>query len=114
MDRPNTEVLVRVASQSTPQLLEEQRGAVGGAQKQQGVDQRDIDAFVKQIYRKHRARHAIGQPAERLASARSRASVSAQTATDGNPCFVNSAAMNRACAIDTQNPSARMRPGSST
>src|SRR5690606_28489256 len=58
--------LVRRATQATPQLLQEDRRAVCRAQEQQGVDRRDVDAFVEEVHGEHDANLACGKRTQRL------------------------------------------------
>ncbi len=49
------EPLARRAAQAPAELLEEQRGALRGAQHEHGVDGGYVDALVEQVDREHRA-----------------------------------------------------------
>jgi len=55
------EPLARRAAQAPAELLEEQRGALRGAQHEHGVDGGHVDALVEQVDREHRAHLALGQ-----------------------------------------------------
>ena len=84
------------AAQASAQLLEEEGWAVGGAEEEEGVQHRDVDAFVEEV---------DGEEEEH---------VSDQTATDGMLASLKTRAMNRAWAMFTQKPRVRMVRLSST
>ena len=55
------ERLARRSAQATSELLEEQRGALGGTQHEHGVDRGHVDAFVEQVDREDDADLAGGE-----------------------------------------------------
>ncbi len=58
-------LLFVAAAQPAAELLEEQGGALGGAQEQDGVDVGDVDAFVEEVDAEEDAELAGGEIAER-------------------------------------------------
>jgi hypothetical protein len=96
-------VLPIAAPEAAAELLEEDRGALGRAEEEDGVDVGQVDALVEQVDREQAAELA-----------RSAAGVSAVTAADGRSARVNTLAISRACATSTQKPSARIRETSAT
>jgi hypothetical protein len=60
-----------------PQLLQEHRRALGGPQEQHGVDLRDVEPLVKQVYREDDVCLPVAQRIS--AACRSKADVSADT-----------------------------------
>ncbi len=57
-----------MASQSSAELLEEQRGAVGRPQQEQRVHRGHVDAFVEEVDREHRAHPSIGEVSQPAAA----------------------------------------------
>lgn len=53
--------LARRSAQAPAELLEEQRGALGGAQHEDGVDSGHVDALVEQVDREHRPNRSLCQ-----------------------------------------------------
>ena len=49
------------AAQASAQLLEEEGWAVGGAEEEEGVHYRDVDAFVEEVHREDHVDHACGE-----------------------------------------------------
>src|SRR5690606_28414329 len=58
--------LAGLAPQPAPKLLQEYRGAVSRSQQQQGVDGRDVDAFIEQIHREDDTDLSCGECTQRL------------------------------------------------
>ena len=61
-------VLAFGAAQAAAELLEEDRGALGGAQHEHDVDGGDVDALVEQVDGEQHLHLAVSQIGERLAS----------------------------------------------
>ena len=49
------------AAQASAELLEEEGGAVGGAEQEEGVHHRDVDALVEEVYREDHVDLACGE-----------------------------------------------------
>ena len=90
------------SSQSAPELLQEQRGALGRAQQQHGVDVGTSTPSLNRSTENTTWTRAGAQVVQRGSAFGF--GLSPQTATDTMPCVVEQPAMNRACAMLTQNP----------
>ena len=80
-------------------------------EEEQRVDLGEIDALVEQVHREERP-HLVRPAASPARAARRRCRCRRTPPADGRPASVNRRAMNSACAMLTQNPSARIVPAS--
>ena len=106
------ERLVVGLAETAAELLEKQRGALGRTQHQDGVDRRDVDAFVEQVDGEDDRHLPVAEIAQRPV-----ALVVGCLSPDrgcGDASRLNSSVMNRAWATLTQKPSARMLDRSPT
>ena len=105
------ERLARRAAQAPAELLEEQRGALGGAQHEHGVDGGHVDALVEQVDGEHDPDLAGGQVPQggvALVAAGCRP----RRPPTGCRGAVKWRAMKRAWSMLTQKPRARIVAGS--
>ena len=102
-------VLALVAPQAAAELLQEDEGALGRPQEQDRVDLREVDALVEQVDGEERPDLA-GPQVRRAPPCGLAVGCPPRPRCDGRPASVNRRAMNSACAMLTQNPSARIVP----
>jgi hypothetical protein len=72
--------------ETTTQLLQEHRGALGWSQEEHRVDLRDIDAFVEEVYREDHIHAPLTQCPKRIFSFFS--TRAGRDSTSGYPCIV--------------------------
>ena len=103
-------VLAFEPAEAAPELLHEDQRALGRTQEQQCVDFGKVHAFVEEVHGEERA--SVPFCSRRAPCGACRCRCSADTACEGRPASLKRRAMNSACAMLTQNPSALIVCGS--